>query len=69
MTQQPKVIVPWFNASSQNDGSCVDAQFLEDGSVQVRHSNGQGPIINYTGKEWDAFIAGAKSGKFDRPAI
>lgn len=66
MSQQPEVVVPWFNASSSNDGSCVDVQQLADGTIQTRNSNTpeQG-IIEYTPAEFRAFVLGAKAGKFD----
>lgn len=64
--QQPEVVIPWFNASSSNDGSCFDVQKLADGTIQTRNSNSpdQG-IIEYTPAEWATFIAGAKNGVFD----
>lgn len=64
-TPEPGVIKAWYNSSSKNDGSCVDTQFLADGSVQVRHSQHPETVITYTGKEWTAFITGAKAGNHD----
>lgn len=65
---EQQVIKSWFNASSNDGSSCVDVQFLSDGGAQVRHSKKPGAeIITYDAAEWDAFIAGAKAGKFDRP--
>jgi hypothetical protein len=66
--EQPEIIKPWFNASSNDGSSCVDVQFLADGGVQVRHSKKvDAEVITYDATEWDAFIAGAKAGSFDRP--
>ena len=40
----------------------------DDGSVDVRHSKHPGGgVLTYDADEWDAFVAGAKAGKFDRP--
>ena len=65
---QPKVIKSWFNASQNDGSSCVDVQFLSDGSAQVRHSKKpDAEIISYDAAEWDAFVTGAKAGEFDRP--
>jgi len=67
---QPQVIKSWFNASSNDGSSCVDVQFLADGSTQVRHSKKpNSEVITYDAVEWSAFIAGAKAGLFDRPTI
>lgn len=68
--EQPKVIRSWYNASANDGSSCVDVQFLADGSTQVRHSKKPGgEIITYDATEWDAFVAGAKKGEFDRPTV
>lgn len=64
-TPEPGIVRPWYNSSSKNDGSCVDTQFLADGSVQVRHSKDTGTVLTYTAAEWDAFIGGVKAGNHD----
>ncbi len=48
-------------------GHCVEVRGGDD-LIQVRDTkdNGTGPILGFTGAEWDAFIAGAKAGEFDR---
>lgn len=47
-------------------GNCVEAAPLADGSVAVRHSQQpDATAIVYTPAEWQAFLAGAKSGEFD----
>jgi hypothetical protein len=38
------------------------------GAVQVRNSHDpDGPILEFTAPEWDAFLAGANQREFDRP--
>jgi hypothetical protein len=51
---------------SQYNGNCVEVGLLPD-RVGVRDTkdNGTGPVLIFTGAEWDAFIAGAKEGQFD----
>lgn len=58
----------WFKSSrSGAAGHCVQAAFLENRGVGVRDSkNPDGPALLFTEPEWDAFIAGAKAGEFDR---
>ncbi|MFI6315073.1 DUF397 domain-containing protein [Nocardia fusca] len=59
----------WFKSSrSQGGNDCVEAAHLDNGDVGVRDSkNPIGPALIFTPGEWDAFLAGAKDGEFDRP--
>lgn len=59
----------WFKSSRSQGGSdCVEAAHLGNGLVGVRDSkNPTGPALIFTPGEWDAFLAGAKDGGFDRP--
>lgn len=59
----------WFKSSRSHGGKdCVEVAHLENGHVGVRDSkNPTGPALVFTPGEWDAFLAGAKSGEFDRP--
>ncbi len=59
----------WFKSSrSGAAGHCVQAAFLDNDQIGVRDSkNPTGPALVFTGPEWDAFLAGAKGGEFDRP--
>lgn len=59
----------WFKSSRSHGGKeCVEAAHLDGGNVGVRDSkNPTGPALVFTPREWDAFLAGAKSGDFDRP--
>lgn len=59
----------WRTSSfSQSGGECVEAAFLPDGRVALRHSKDpDGSVLIYTRGEWDAFLKGAKDGEFDLP--
>jgi hypothetical protein len=59
--------VTWFKSSrSGAAGHCVETAFLENNQVAVRDSKHRtGPVLIFTGAEWDAFVAGAKAGEFD----
>ncbi|WP_459546890.1 DUF397 domain-containing protein [Nocardia sp. X0981] len=59
----------WFKSSrSSGTKECVETAHLDGGLVGVRDSkNPTGPALVFTPGEWDAFLAGAKSGEFDRP--
>jgi Domain of unknown function (DUF397) len=49
------------------NGNCVEIARLLTGRIGVRDTkdNGAGPVLVFTGAEWEAFIAGAKEGQFD----
>ena len=52
--------------SGPNCDNCVEVAFVE-GAIAVRDSkNPAGPVLVFTPAEWDAFVAGAKDGEFDR---
>jgi hypothetical protein len=57
----------WQSSSfSQGGNDCVEAAFLPDGGVALRHStDAEGSVLIYTRGEWDAFLKGAKDGEFD----
>ncbi|MCC5574434.1 DUF397 domain-containing protein [Microtetraspora sp. AC03309] len=57
----------WRTSSYSAEDNCVAVADLPEGCVGVRDSKNQdGPVLVFTPEEWDAFIAGAKAGEFDR---
>jgi Domain of unknown function (DUF397) len=58
---------PWRKFSfSADQGSCVEAASLADGSIAVRNSNHpQAGVVLFTRAEMDAWIKGVKAGEFD----
>ncbi|WP_454198400.1 DUF397 domain-containing protein [Nocardia sp. Marseille-Q1738] len=59
----------WFKSSfSASNGQCVEVAHLDGGTVGVRDSkNPTRTALVFTPGDWDAFLAGAKDGEFDRP--
>ena len=58
----------WRKSSfSQMNGNCVEIGRLESNRIGIRDTkdSGAGPVLVFTGTEWDAFIDGAKEGQFD----
>ena len=47
-------------------GHCVEVAFLENATVVRDSKDPQGPLLAFTGPEWDAFVGGAKDGDFDK---
>lgn len=61
----------WIKSSysGPTGGNCVEIAHLYGGQVAIRNSrHTSGPALLFTAAEWDAFLAGAKDGEFDRPA-
>lgn len=58
----------WFKSSRSGDkADCVEVAHLDAGMVGVRDSKDPtGPALVFTPGEWDAFLAGAREGEFDR---
>ena len=55
--------------SGPTGGNCVELAHLPGGDVAVRHSRHPlGLALVFTAAEWDAFLAGARDGEFDRQA-
>lgn len=60
------VRVPYVVSSFCGPGACVAVAALVDGPIAVRDNKVEdGPILTFTVEEWDAFVAGVKSGEFD----
>jgi Domain of unknown function (DUF397) len=58
---------PWIKAtrSAGNGGECVEVRRVDE-TIQLRDSKDpDGPVLSFTGAEWDAFLDGARNGEFD----
>lgn len=54
------------SSKSASNGACVEVAAC-DCHVKVRDSKDpDGAVLTFTLQEWDAFVAGAKAGEFDR---
>ncbi len=59
----------WHKSPFSNPDNCVEVAFLGSGDVAVRDSKDRArPALVYSPCEWDAFLAAARIGFFDRPA-
>jgi Domain of unknown function (DUF397) len=59
----------WTKSSfSFSNGNCLQVRIdPDDRFIEVRHSQApDGPVLAFTGPEWDAFTAGVRAGEFDR---
>ena len=60
----------WFKSSASSAAGCVEIAHLPDGGVAVRDSKSRGKAPHvFSRHEWECFLAGAKNGEFDLPAI
>lgn len=63
----PELDRAWRRSSRSEYNNCVEVRFVGE-SVPLRNSRDpDGPILVFTAREWDAFVAGVKRGEFDRP--
>jgi hypothetical protein len=54
---------------SGGNGNCVEVAFVDADTIAVRDSKDRGgAVLTFTPGEWDAFMAGAHDGEFDRKA-
>lgn len=53
----------WRKSSkSQYNGNCVETAILPSGRIGVRDSKDkQGPILEFSHREWDKFVAGVRN--------
>lgn len=65
MSQPQRGGFAWQRASTCGAATCLEVAPTDEG-VAIRDSKLQnGPILQYTLPEWDAFVAGVKNGEFD----
>ncbi|MFC7426204.1 DUF397 domain-containing protein [Nocardia tengchongensis] len=58
----------WRRGDDREDG--VEIAFLASGNIALRDSRTpDGPVLIFTPGEWEAFVAGAKDGEFNRPGV
>lgn len=58
----------WFKSSlSLSCGNCVEVADMPGDTIGVRNSrHANGPVLQFTYGEWQAFLAGARNGEFDK---
>jgi hypothetical protein len=55
----------WRKSSHSGSNGCVEIAFL-DGQIAMRDSKDRGgPVLQFTHKEWEAFLGGVRAGEFD----
>ena len=55
----------WRKSSRSGSNGCVEIAFL-DRQIAVRDSKDRsGPVLQFTHREWEAFLAGVRHGEFD----
>jgi hypothetical protein len=58
----------WLKSSlSYANGQCVEVADLPGGAIGMRDSKDvEGPVLQFTPAQWQAFIGGARNGEFDK---
>lgn len=63
----PELERAWRKSSRSQYNACVEVCFAGE-RIPVRNSRDpDGPVLEFTAREWDAFVEGVKLGEFDRP--
>jgi uncharacterized protein DUF397 len=57
----------WIKSSlSFSNSNCVEVASLPGNGIGVRDSKDtEGPVLQFTPSEWDAFLGGVRNGEFD----
>lgn len=60
--------VVWKKSSQSGyNADCVEVAGLTGDTIRVRDSkHPRGAVLNFTPREWDAFLGGVRNGEFDR---
>jgi Domain of unknown function (DUF397) len=57
----------WRKSSRSGSNGCVEVAF-HGGQIAVRDSKDQdGPVLQFTHREWEAFLGGVRNGEFNAP--
>jgi hypothetical protein len=58
--------IEWRKSTFSTTNGCVEVAVVGD-RIGVRDSKqqGQGPVLEFTAAEWDAFLGGVRGGEFD----
>jgi hypothetical protein len=56
----------WRKSSASAMNDCVEVAFASADRILVRDSKApEGPVLEFTDSEWNAFLTGVRSGEFD----
>lgn len=70
MARMWELSLRWVKSSASGADGCVQIALTGSDLVLVRDSKDpDGAVLTFDAQEWDAFLAGAKSGEFDRCVI
>lgn len=59
---------PTYVSACHGAGNCVQVALLDTGDISVRDSK-TGRTLEFTGGEWDRFVAGVCRGEFGRDRL
>lgn len=58
----------WCKSTFSGTNGCVEIALVGE-QVAIRDSKDRsGPVLTFSPTEWEAFLAGVRSGEFDAPA-
>jgi hypothetical protein len=65
MTESSNLV--WQRSSYCSTGTCVEVALSDENIILRDSKNKEGPTLTFQPSEWNAFLNGVKSGKFDLP--
>lgn len=55
----------WIKSTKCESSACVEVAFDHEGTLVRDSKNPGGPVLKFSGQEWQAFLRAAKAGEFD----
>ena len=58
----------WHKSSFSGANGCVEVALVEGGAAVRDSKDPASPVLRFTAREWEAFLAGVRAGEFDPAA-
>ncbi len=55
----------WHKSSFSGANGCVEVALVEGGAAVRDSKDPASPVLRFTAREWEAFLAGVRAGEFD----
>lgn len=60
----------WRKSTGSDSGACVEVAMVDEVvGVRDTKANGEGPVLEFNRKEWEAFLYGVANGEFTMDAL
>lgn len=55
----------WRKSTLSDSGTCVEVAIVQDGFLVRDSKVRNGPVLEFSRREWDDFLSAAREGRFD----